>query len=74
MSLPEPVIAQESLMAAGEFEAAYAATVGTTVEALHASGRAAEQCRCDWDLCRGWALGYRLPALAGGREPFGLPE
>jgi hypothetical protein len=44
---------------AHEFEDAYAATAGTTVDQLHADGRAAEPCSCDWDLCRGWVLGYR---------------
>jgi hypothetical protein len=74
MSLQESVIAQESPITAGEFEAAYAATVGTTVAGLHATGRAAERCSCDWDRCRGWVLGYLSPRLASSPEPFGLPE
>lgn len=46
------------MITAQEFEDGYAETVGTTVQQLHADGRAAEPCTCDWDLCRGWILGY----------------
>ena len=48
-----------SEITAEEFEHSYAAMVGTTVEQLHADGRLAEPCICDWHQCRGWALGYR---------------
>lgn len=74
MSLPESLVPDELLVTAGEFEAGYAAVVGATVEGLHAKGRVAERCSCDWDRCLGWVLGYRLSSLVSDRELFGLPE
>jgi hypothetical protein len=44
---------------AAEFEAAYAARSGVTVEQLHAWGRYAEPCDCDSDMCQGWAMGHQ---------------
>lgn len=40
-----------------EFERAYAARSGVTVDQLHAWGRWAEPCDCGEDGCEGWAMG-----------------
>ena len=45
-------------MTAEEWEAAYAARSGVTVEWLHAHGRWAEQCDCGDEMCEGWAMGH----------------
>ena len=42
-----------------EFEAAYAARSGITVERLHQAGRYAEPCDCGDDICEGWAMGHQ---------------
>ena len=46
-------------MTAEEFEAAYAARSGVTVDFLHEHGCWAEQCDCDEDGCQGWAMGHQ---------------
>ena len=45
------------MITADEFEAAYAARSGVTVEFLHEHGRRAEPCGCGEDDCEGWAMG-----------------
>lgn len=45
-------------MTADEFEAAYAARSGVTVEFLHQHGRYAEPCECRAHVCEGWAMGH----------------
>jgi hypothetical protein len=44
---------------AGEWEAAYAARPGVTVEFLHSWGRYAERCNCGDPECEGWAMGHQ---------------
>jgi hypothetical protein len=46
-------------MTAEEFEEAYAARSGVTVEFLHRHGRYAEPCDCGEDACGGWAMGHQ---------------
>lgn len=46
-------------MTADEFEAAYAARSGVTVEQLHGWGRHAEPCDCGDETCEGWAMAHR---------------
>ena len=41
-----------------EFEAAYAARSGVTVDWLHAHGRYAERCDCGEEMCEGWAMAH----------------
>jgi hypothetical protein len=65
-----------------EFEAAYAALSGVTVDQLHRWGRYAERCWCGRPGCDGWVMGHqqedaivedqiRSRALA---VPGGIPE
>lgn len=42
-----------------QFEAAYAARSGVTVEFLHQHGRWAEPCDCGTETCEGWAMGHQ---------------
>lgn len=62
---------------AEEFEAAYAARSGVTVEFLHSAGRYAELCSCGEDGCEGWAIGHQqedaLPGAMKRREPARIP-
>ena len=46
-------------MTAGEFESAYAARSGVTVQQLHAWGRYAEPCHCGEPECEAWAMGHQ---------------
>ena len=46
-------------MTAEEFEAAYAARSGVTVDWLHEHGRFAEPCDCGEPECEGWAMGHQ---------------
>lgn len=41
-----------------EFETAWAARSGITVENLRRLGLYAEQCSCGEDGCQGWAMGH----------------
>lgn len=43
-----------------EFEAAYAARAGVTVEALHRHGRFAEPCDCGESICEGWQMSHAM--------------
>jgi hypothetical protein len=43
-------------MTRDEFEVAYAARSGLTVERLHELGQYAYPCRCDFEHCPGWAM------------------
>jgi hypothetical protein len=43
-------------MTLDEFEAAYAANSGITVEQLHRLGRHAAPCDCGDDMCVGWQM------------------
>jgi hypothetical protein len=45
-------------MTAEEFEAAWAARAGVTVEFLHRHGLYAERCECGEPGCEGWAMGH----------------
>lgn len=57
-------------MTAAEFEAAYAARSGVTVEYLRWAGRFPELCLCGGDGCEGWAMGHQQEdALARGDLP-----
>ena len=42
-----------------EFERACAERCGVTVGQLHAWGRWAEPCDCDYPGCEGWAMGHQ---------------
>lgn len=46
-----------ALAYAAQFEAGYAMASGCTVEDLHAWGRYAEPCACEYPGCSGWAMG-----------------
>lgn len=46
-------------MTAAEFEAAYAAGSGVTVEWLHRHGLYAKPCECGEQGCKGWAMGHQ---------------
>jgi hypothetical protein len=64
-------------LTAEEFEAAYAARSGVTVEWLHAHGRYAEPCDCGDEVCEGWAMGHqREDAIVEDalRSPDGEPR
>lgn len=50
-------------MTAEEWEAAYAARSGITVEELRAAGRVVVACDCGDEICEGWAS---VPADAAG--------
>ena len=41
-----------------QFEQAYAAGSGVTVEWLRERGREARPCDCDYEGCQGWQMGY----------------
>lgn len=41
-------------MTADEFERAYAARGGVTVQELRAAGRVVRPCHCDYEWCEGW--------------------
>jgi hypothetical protein len=43
-------------MTADEFEAAYAARSGVTIESLHKYGKRARPCRCEAPECEGWQM------------------
>lgn len=43
-------------MTADEFERAYCERSGMTVEAMHAHGRRARPCLCDYTGCDGWQM------------------
>jgi hypothetical protein len=47
---------EQPSITAEEFEAAYAARSGVTVEFLHEHGRRAVRCTCGEPDCEGWAM------------------
>lgn len=47
------------VMTAEEFEAAYAARSGVTIQQLRTLGRYAEPCDCGDAACEGWVMGYQ---------------
>jgi hypothetical protein len=66
---------QGPTLTAEEFEMNYASFVGDTVDSLHARGRVAERCSCDWQGCQGWVLGYQpSPSEAGWGAAMGARE
>jgi hypothetical protein len=61
-------------LTAAEFEAAYAARSGVSVEYLHWAGRFAQPCDCGWDDCQGWEMGHQWEdALARNELPGPSP-
>ena len=49
----------KAAMTAEEFELSYARGMAIDVAQLHANGRFAEPCACDYEACQGWILGYQ---------------
>lgn len=63
-----------AMMTRQEFEQAYADMSGVTVAAVHALGRYAKRCQCDYEHCQGWQMArvaeYDEYAAYDGWIPF----